>query len=203
MTHLHEELSKRRDKRLELAARRRDYEVVNLTKRRRLDEDAVWSWWKVTLPYKDAICANVSVLTRSVAQYRRDELQTTMIAETNRKRRKLDRERRALDRPLPGKSLLTFLRVLYLTFHDSSSYSEPSDRCASGFFFTGTCEGQSFRFCRCPQTSTTVVVFGVSKPHYALSNGYHQRPRISERTSTRLRFPSSWNDGCGFSRRRA
>ncbi|KAF7790647.1 hypothetical protein EIP86_001603 [Pleurotus ostreatoroseus] len=79
MTHLHEELSKRRDKRLELAARRRDYEVVNITKRRRLDEEAVWSWWK----------------------YRRDDLQTTMIAETNRKRRKLDRERRALDRPLP------------------------------------------------------------------------------------------------------
>lgn len=47
MLHLHTELSKRRDKRLELAARRRDYEVVNLTKRRRLDEDAVWSWWQV------------------------------------------------------------------------------------------------------------------------------------------------------------
>lgn len=152
MTHLHEELSKRRDKRLELAARRRDYEIVNLTKRRRLDEDAVWSWWKVILPYKDAICANVSVLIRFVAQYRRDELQTTMIAETNRKRRKLDRERRALDRPLPGRLLLAFLHVPDLTVHDSSSYSEPSGRRASCFFVTGTCEGQPIRFCRCPQT---------------------------------------------------
>ncbi|KAI0701844.1 hypothetical protein BC835DRAFT_1411327 [Cytidiella melzeri] len=79
MLHLHTELSKRRDKRLELASRRRDYEVANATKRRKLDEDGVWSWWKL----------------------RRDELQTQMICETNRKRRKLDRERRALDRPQP------------------------------------------------------------------------------------------------------
>lgn len=47
MLHLHAELSKRRDKRLELASRRRDYEVANATKRRKLDEDGVWSWWKV------------------------------------------------------------------------------------------------------------------------------------------------------------
>ncbi|KAI0342513.1 hypothetical protein BDW22DRAFT_1420452 [Trametopsis cervina] len=79
MLHLHAELSKRRDKRLELASRRRDFEVANATKRRKLDEDGVWSWWKL----------------------RRDELQTQMISETNRKRRKLDRERRALDRPQP------------------------------------------------------------------------------------------------------
>ncbi|KAI0089385.1 hypothetical protein BDY19DRAFT_992997 [Irpex rosettiformis] len=79
MLHLHAELSKRRDKRLELASRRRDYEVANITKRRKLDEEGVWSWW----------------------QLRRDELQTQMISETNRKRRKLDRERRALDRHQP------------------------------------------------------------------------------------------------------
>ena len=47
LLHLHAELSKRRDKRLELASRRRDYEVANVTKRRRLDEEGVWSWWKV------------------------------------------------------------------------------------------------------------------------------------------------------------
>ncbi|PSR75697.1 hypothetical protein PHLCEN_2v8988 [Hermanssonia centrifuga] len=79
MLHLHAELSKRRDKRLELASRRREFEVVNATKRRKLEEDAVWSWWKL----------------------RRDELQTVMISEANRKRRKLDRVRRALDRPQP------------------------------------------------------------------------------------------------------
>ncbi|CDO72105.1 hypothetical protein BN946_scf184962.g48 [Trametes cinnabarina] len=80
LLHLHAELSKRRDKCLELASRRRDYEVANVTKRRKLDEEGVWSWWKV-----DA----------------RDELQTEMISETNSKRRRLERERRALERPQP------------------------------------------------------------------------------------------------------
>ncbi|KAI0672344.1 hypothetical protein C8Q78DRAFT_971960 [Trametes maxima] len=83
LLHLHAELSKRRDKRLELASRRRDYEVANVTKRRRLDEEGVWSWWK------DA----------------RDELQTDMISETNSKRRRLERERRALERPQPTRRL--------------------------------------------------------------------------------------------------
>ena len=35
-------------------------------------------------------------------QLARDELQTTMVAETNRKRRKLERDRRAAERPQPG-----------------------------------------------------------------------------------------------------
>jgi hypothetical protein len=35
-------------------------------------------------------------------QLARDELQTTMVAETNRKRRKLERDRRATERPQPG-----------------------------------------------------------------------------------------------------
>lgn len=65
MTHLHEELSKRRDKRLELAARRRDYEVVNITKRRRLDEEAVWSWWKVGILCKGPVCVFACLLTDS------------------------------------------------------------------------------------------------------------------------------------------
>lgn len=47
MIHLHKELSKRRDKRLELASRKRSYEISNVAKRRRVDEDATWSWWKV------------------------------------------------------------------------------------------------------------------------------------------------------------
>lgn len=47
MIHLQRELLKRRDKRLELATRKRAYEVANVTKRRRTDEDATWSWWKV------------------------------------------------------------------------------------------------------------------------------------------------------------
>ncbi|KAH9931475.1 uncharacterized protein B0H18DRAFT_1116280 [Fomitopsis serialis] len=83
MLHLNEELLKRRDKRLELASRRRDFEVLNVMKRRKLDEDGVWSWWKAE----------------------RDDLQTEMISETNRKRRKLERERRALERPLPERRI--------------------------------------------------------------------------------------------------
>ena len=49
MQHLQKELTKRRDKRLELASRKRSYEVANASKRRRADEDGVWSWWKVIL----------------------------------------------------------------------------------------------------------------------------------------------------------
>jgi len=47
MQYLQQEMIKRRDKRLELASRKRSYEVANATKRRRADEDGVWSWWKV------------------------------------------------------------------------------------------------------------------------------------------------------------
>lgn len=47
MIHLQRELLKRRDKRLELATRKRAFELANVTKRRRTDEDATWSWWKV------------------------------------------------------------------------------------------------------------------------------------------------------------
>jgi hypothetical protein len=47
MQYLQKEMTKRRDKRLELASRKRSYEVINATKRRKADEDGVWSWWKV------------------------------------------------------------------------------------------------------------------------------------------------------------
>jgi hypothetical protein len=47
LIHLHTELSKRRDKRLELATRKRAYEMTSVGKRRALEEDATWSWWKV------------------------------------------------------------------------------------------------------------------------------------------------------------
>lgn len=43
-------------------------------------------------------------------QHARDELQTDMVAETNRKRRKLERERRALERPVGGKIPFGVLR---------------------------------------------------------------------------------------------
>jgi len=47
LLNLHAELTKRRDKRLELALRRRSYEMDNSLKRRRVGEDGVWTWWKV------------------------------------------------------------------------------------------------------------------------------------------------------------
>lgn len=55
LLHLHSELSRRRDKRIELAARRRSYEIANIYKRRRAEESAVWSWWMVRFfPCKSA-----------------------------------------------------------------------------------------------------------------------------------------------------
>ncbi|KAI0681731.1 hypothetical protein C8Q76DRAFT_804470 [Earliella scabrosa] len=81
LLHLHAELSHRRDKRLELATRRRDYEVENVRKRRRLDEAGTWSTW----------------------QHERDELQKTMIAETNGQKRRLERERKLTERPPPAR----------------------------------------------------------------------------------------------------
>jgi hypothetical protein len=47
MLHLREELSKRRDRRLELASRRRAYEIANAARKRKADEDLAWSTWKV------------------------------------------------------------------------------------------------------------------------------------------------------------
>jgi len=50
MQYLQKEMTKRRDKRLELASQKRSYEIMNATKRRKADE-SVWSWWKVTLRF--------------------------------------------------------------------------------------------------------------------------------------------------------
>lgn len=33
---------------LDLASRKRSYEVIIATKRRKADEEGVWCWWKVT-----------------------------------------------------------------------------------------------------------------------------------------------------------
>src|SRR6266702_7365810 len=108
-SHLHSELSRRRDKRIELAERRRNYEVGNILKRRRAEENSVWSWWMVRFSSVRplALCDDYPT------QLARDELQTTMIAETNRKRRKLERDRRAAERPQPGKSTMVLCNYLY------------------------------------------------------------------------------------------
>ncbi|KAH0831212.1 Sds3-like-domain-containing protein [Lanmaoa asiatica] len=75
--HLQSELTKRRDKRLMLASKKRTYEIEAVTKKRREEETWCWEGWDIA----------------------RTELQTDMIAETNRKRRKLERERRTAERP--------------------------------------------------------------------------------------------------------
>ena len=62
MQHLQKELTKRRDKRLELASRKRSYEVANASKRRRADEDGVWSWWKVGYSF-DAFLVSSLILS--------------------------------------------------------------------------------------------------------------------------------------------
>ncbi|KAF9030318.1 hypothetical protein BDZ89DRAFT_672757 [Hymenopellis radicata] len=79
LLHYQKELSQRRDKRIELASRKRELEIATIQKKRRVNEDGTWSWW----------------------QHERDQLQTDMIAENNRKKRKLERERRAVERPQP------------------------------------------------------------------------------------------------------
>jgi hypothetical protein len=50
MMYMQTELLKRRDTRLDLADKRRDCELRAATKRRKLDESAVWGWWKVRVP---------------------------------------------------------------------------------------------------------------------------------------------------------
>ncbi|KAJ3847748.1 hypothetical protein EV368DRAFT_87373 [Lentinula lateritia] len=77
------ELLSRKNKRLELSERKCTFEIANITKRRKIDEDATWSSRK----------------------HQRDELQTDMLAENHRKRRKLERERRAVDRPQTARGI--------------------------------------------------------------------------------------------------
>ena len=48
MQFLQNEMTKRRDKMLDLASRKRSYGVIIATKRRKADEEGVWCWWKVT-----------------------------------------------------------------------------------------------------------------------------------------------------------
>jgi hypothetical protein len=94
---LQAELGRRRDGRLELADRRRAFEVANAYKKRKANDDAVWTWWIVRLN------AHVILLfTNLNLQNSRDEAQQDLLAETNRKRRKLERDRRNAERPQPG-----------------------------------------------------------------------------------------------------
>ncbi|KAI5891277.1 uncharacterized protein SCHCODRAFT_02314405 [Schizophyllum commune H4-8] len=84
MLHMQSELTKRRDTRMRLADARQEVETQAVQRKRAHDEMAIWSWW----------------------QFERDQLQTDMISETNRKRRRLERDRRTLERPPPSASII-------------------------------------------------------------------------------------------------
>lgn len=64
---------------MELAARRRSYELANILKRRRAEENAVWSWWMVRFfPYEKTTRSWLmpkTACTRRIADHhgRRDE----------------------------------------------------------------------------------------------------------------------------------
>jgi hypothetical protein len=122
MQYLQKEMTKRRDKRLELASRKRSYEVINATKRRKADEDGAWSWWQVISSFL-FICKVYLLHIRLTV----DELQTEMIAETNRKRRKLERERRALERPQPSAYIVVIFLCSPLKLYCSPTHSSATD----------------------------------------------------------------------------
>ena len=94
----------RRDGRIELAERRRVYEVNNALKKRKAADDAVWTWWMV----RRTLRFSHSIFSLSFSQNARDGVQNDMMTESNRKRRKIERERRNGERPAPGP--LHFLR---------------------------------------------------------------------------------------------
>lgn len=133
LIHLDEELSKRRDKRLELASRRRTYEINDAMKRKRAAENAVWSWWKVSPLLKRPYFRHSDVL-----QYERDDLQIEMLSETNRKRRRLERERRALERPLPSTPFTLYAIAFMLKLHYSPAHPPPPTRITSADHTTGS-----------------------------------------------------------------
>jgi hypothetical protein len=73
-------LDERKEQRLQLAKRKRELEEAWCRKKREADERAVWSWWAV----------------------RKEELRDQMVAETNGKRRRLEREKRSLESKAAG-----------------------------------------------------------------------------------------------------
>ncbi|KAG8997359.1 hypothetical protein FRB90_012515, partial [Tulasnella sp. 427] len=75
--HLLSELQRRRDRKLDLASIRLEKEREFASHKRKMEENAVWGWWNET----------------------RDVVRDDIVAENNSKRRRLEREKRALDYP--------------------------------------------------------------------------------------------------------
>ncbi|KAG8820912.1 hypothetical protein FRC17_009989 [Serendipita sp. 399] len=85
LLHTIAELDKRRERRIQLAENKRKRDIDLAAKLRSHEEDGIWSWWGV----------------------QKDMLQATMITEASRKRRKIERDRRALLDPI-RRTLETF-----------------------------------------------------------------------------------------------
>lgn len=47
LVYLHNELSRREAKRKDLASRQRAYDAACISRKRKMDEDYIWGWWKV------------------------------------------------------------------------------------------------------------------------------------------------------------
>lgn len=75
--HLLSELQRRRDRKLDLTGIRLEKEREFASHKRKMEEHAVWAWWNET----------------------RDGVRDDLVAETNAKRRRLEREKRGLDYP--------------------------------------------------------------------------------------------------------
>lgn len=110
-----------------------------------------------------------------------------MIAETNRKRRKLERERRALERPQPSEHIL-FRYYLYSSngIYRSPPHTSTPNRitAATSTFATKNVEILSLRAqTHKTPSASTVPHLPTQKPRlprnfYVISHGYQPRPRI-------------------------
>lgn len=72
-----------------MASRWLDQEKAFAEHTRRVDDQVVWSRWDEA----------------------KDDVRDDLVADTNRKRRRLEREKRSLEHPRPSESLLTLLPV--------------------------------------------------------------------------------------------
>ncbi|KAG8901383.1 hypothetical protein FRB99_005336 [Tulasnella sp. 403] len=79
------ELQRRKDRKLNLAALRLEQEQSFASHKRKIGDQAIWSMWNET----------------------KDDVRDELVAETNAKRRRLDREKRALDYPRIGRATPT------------------------------------------------------------------------------------------------
>ena len=97
----------RKERKLDLAKRWLNGLEGAYERRRESEEHTVWSWWAVRLLVLVYLIERQ--LTGSRPQDGRAELRSTMLEDAYSKRRKLDREKRNMDRPKDGASQLGFL----------------------------------------------------------------------------------------------